>query len=355
MGATSETRTYNALVSTTLENWAKTIADNITASNFFWYMLKRSKSFTGVDSLGERMKLPLRYQNGNADVYANYDPIDVTPIEGVTSAFYSWKQMATSITIDGLTEAQNSGEFAMIDLLEEKTNQAMDGINEKFARAILQGNGINTATAITTAYTSPTNNRTFLDPLPLLVGQTPSSGTIGTISASVSDNGVSWWQNQKAASSATTFAGFLTEVRHQQNLTAKGINGPADMIIGDLSTVELYEAALRSQNRFSDVTRADLPFTTVVLNGKPVVWDEYMPNWAGGTTVQSTSQGTLLYLHSKHIMCKYHNGHNFKISEFIKPENQDARTALVLWYGGLGVNNRRKHGVLSGINTTIAL
>ena len=33
----------------------------------------------------------------------------------------------------------------------------------------------------------------------------------------------------------------------------------------------------------------------------------------------------------------------------ILPENQDAKVAQVLFYGELTVNNRRKHGVLSGI------
>lgn len=353
MGATSETRVSTPLISTTLENWSRTIADQVTASNFFLYMLKRSKNWVGVDALGDRMKVPLRYQNGNADVYANYDPVDTTPLDGITAAYYNWKQMAASITIDGLTEAQNSGEYAMLDLLEEKTNQAMDGINEKFGRAFLQGNGINSATAITTPYTSQTNGRTFVDPLPLLVGNTASAGTIGGISAAVSDNGVSWWQNQKVASSATTFAGLLKELRHLNNLTKQGVDGAADMHLTDMATQEVYEAALRSQNQFTDISRADIPFDNITFNKKPVVWDEYMPNWAGGTTVQSASQGTWLMLHSKFLVVKYHNAHNFKISDFRQPENQDARTALILWYGGLGMSNRRKHGVCSGISTTI--
>lgn len=35
------------------------------------------------------------------------------------------------------------------------------------------------------------------------------------------------------------------------------------------------------------------------------------------------------------------------------PENQDAEVATILWYGAAGVTNRRKHGVLSDINTTL--
>lgn len=70
MGSTSETRSYNALLSTTLENWAKGIEDTVTTGMFFYSMLKRSKSWVGVDALGERAKFSIRYKNGSADSYS---------------------------------------------------------------------------------------------------------------------------------------------------------------------------------------------------------------------------------------------------------------------------------------------
>ena len=353
MGNTSETRTYDALLSTTMENWAKGITDNVTTSNFFYYMLKKSKSIVSVSALGERVKYSLRYRNGNSDTYAGYDPVDVTPIDGMTAAFYNWVQMATSVSISRIEERKNSGEYQMLDLLEEKTNQAMDGITEKFNKAVLQGNGINTATAITTAYTSTVNGAVFLAPLPLLVGQTPSSGTIGAIPANVSDNGVSWWQNQKSASTDTNYASHLKDLRKLNNNCSKGPGGGPDMYICDQSEAEFYEAALRSQNRYTDYTRADIPFDNITLFKNPLVWDEFMPNWSGATTVQSTTQGTVLALNSKFIQLKYDADTNFITTPFVRPENQDAKTALILWYGALGVNSRRKHGVLSDIDTTL--
>jgi hypothetical protein len=45
---------------------------------------------------------------------------------------------------------------------------------------------------------------------------------------------------------------------------------------------------------------------------------------------------------------------NFAPTPFIKPENQDAKTAHILWLGALGVSNRRKQGVGGKIDETIA-
>lgn len=79
MGATSETRNYNALQSTTLENWAAGIEDAVTTSLFIYYMLKRSKSWVSVESLGERAKFSLRYKNGNAQPYSG---LTLAPLAG---------------------------------------------------------------------------------------------------------------------------------------------------------------------------------------------------------------------------------------------------------------------------------
>ncbi len=355
MAQTSETRTYNALLSTTLENWAATIADNITTSNFFYYALKRSGSWISVQGgLGERVKYSIRTDNGQVDSFSGYDLIPVVPLEGITAAFYDWAQCATSITISGLEKRQNAGEYAQINLLEEKTNQAMDGIHEFFNRAMLQGNGINSATAITTKYTSSLNNSVFFTPLALLIGETATAGTIGGIAANTTnDTGVTFWANQKLAATDTNFSTLLRDLRRLRNLCGKGIGGFPDMHLCDQATQECYETALASQNRYVDYKRADIPFDNVTFHGSPVVWDEFMPNWSGITTVQSATQGTWVMINSKFMQVKYDSETNFVATPFISPENQDASSAKVLWYGTLGTNNRRKLGVLSDITTTL--
>lgn len=350
MPAVTETRTHDALISTTLENWAKGVEDNITTSLFFYYMLKKSKSWIGVDALGERCKYPLRYENGVADSYSGYDVIPIVPMDGITAAFFNWVQMAVAVTISRIEERQNAGEYQMINLLEEKVNQAQDGIIELFAKAFLQGNGINTATAIATTYASPINGALFLEPLAKLVAQDPTAaGTVGSVNQVTN----SWWRNQKSAATDTNYASFLKDLAKLRHDCMKGIGGAPDMHITDQATVEFYEAALRSFHHNMDYKRADIPFDNIAFHNRPVTWDEFMPNWSGGTTVQSTTQGTWVMLNSKFIQVKFDNQTNFITTPYQKPIDQDAKSSLILWYGAAGVTNRRKHGVLSDINTTL--
>ena len=352
---TSETRNYNALLSTTLENWSKTIGDTITSSLFFWYMLKRSGMWTPITGgLGERAKYPLRTDNNSADTFSGWDQIPVIPMSGITAVFYNWCQMASTIAINGLEKRQNAGEFQMVNLLGEKTQQTMDGLLELFDKATLQGNGVNSTTAITTAYTSPLNGSLWVTPLPLLVGQTPTSGTVGSLACNTTnDDGVSIWANQKRAATDTNFASMLADLAGLRNDCTRGVGGPPDAHLVDQATAECYEKALRSFHHNMDYKRADIPFDNIAFHGAPVVWDEYMPNWSGATTVQSTTQGTWLMLNSKFLDFKYDSETNFKTTPFQEPENQDGMSAKVLIYCTLGTNNRRKHGVLSDINTTL--
>lgn len=351
----SETRVSNALISTTLENWRKTIGNVVTSSMFLWYWLNRSGSWQSVEGgLGERCKFPLRTDNNNADSYSGYDQIPVVPMDGITSVYFNWCQCATTIAINGLEKRQNAGEYQMLSLLQEKTDQSMDGIKEFFAKAFMQGNGINSATAITTPYTSPVNGSVFFTPLPLLIGHSPTSGTVGSLAANATNGkGVSVWANQRRAATDTNFATLMKDLRGLYNDCSKGVGGSPDGHLTDQATAEFYEAVLATFHHNTSYARADIPFDNVLFKGKPVVWDEFMPNWADTTTVQSTSKGTWVMINSKALQVKYDAETNFTMSEFVQPENQDAYSAKILWYGTVGTNNRRKLGVLDDINTTL--
>lgn len=349
MPPSSLTLNYDAVLSTTLFNYQKTLEDQISSGNRFFYAVKKSGGWSGVSDLGDRIAIPLMYELGTADSYSGYDQLDVTPMDGISTAFFDWRQAAVPIAISGLEEKKNRGsESKLIDLLEAKTEQAVMGIQEFFAKGVLQGNR---GSAITTAYTSGTNGSVFVDPLPLLVKYDPTtSTTIGNINQST----YSWWQNQTANSTSSTYAGFLKELRNLFNDCSKGPGGVPNFHIVDQSTFELYESALAASHRNPSYQKADIPFDNILFKGQPVVWDEFVPDVQGGSVTQSTTSGTWWMLNTKFIKVKYDKSTNFTSTPFQKPENQDAKVAHILWLGAVCVSNRRKHGVMGGIDTTIA-
>ncbi len=182
---TTLTLTYDEILSTTLFNYSRRLYDNISKANALLFMLMRVREggYKTLESIGDRMQVPLMYELGSADSYSGYDQLDVTPMDGITSAHWDWRQASVPVAISGLDEKKNSGEAKIIDLLESKVKQADMGLRDFFNTRLLIGAG---GSSIQTAYTSSLNGSAFLDPLPLLIDFTPTvSQTIGNIDQSV--------------------------------------------------------------------------------------------------------------------------------------------------------------------------
>jgi hypothetical protein len=343
MAPSSLSLQYDAILTTTLFNWSKTLLDNISKSNYFIYYLMKeaSNGWEKVDSLGDRAAFPLMYELGAADAYSGYDVLDTTPTDGLTSAFYDWRQASVPIAISGIEELKNS-------LLDAKTKQAELGLIDFVNKSLFQGAG---GSSITTAYTSSVNGAQFVDPLPLLVNYDPTDSlAVGNINQLTH----SWWRNQSTDSTSTTYALFQKELRKLKNNCGKGPGGLPNAYISDQSVAELYEASLAVNHRNPTYTKADLPFENILMFGKPLTWDEYVPDVQGGSVTQSTTSGTLFALNMEFWKVKVASSRNFSMTPFVKPENQDARVAHVLFAGAACVGNRRKQGVMGGIDTTIA-
>jgi len=291
------------------------------------------------------------YELANADSYSSFGQIDVTPTDGITSAFFDWRQAAAAVSISGLEEFKNRGSERVFDLLKERTNQAVLGLEDLFSKGLIQGQASVDGSSTTTARSSTVNGSSFVDPLPLLVSY-GGTGTIGSIAAGTE----TWWKNQSTDDSSSTFAGFLKALRKMHNDCSKGGGGgkgSPDLHLTDQATYELYESALASLHQNPSYVNADIPFQNVQFKGKPVIWDEYVVDAKNAdTTPAGSDSGTWYMLNTNFLGLTVDSQHNFSVGDFIHPENQDVKTALVLWYGVHWVSNRRKQGVLAGITTT---
>ncbi len=349
MPPVSQTINYDALLSTTLFNYRKTIEDNISKSNavIYYLMHKVEGGYKKISGIGDRMQVQLMYELGQADSYSGYDVLDTSPMDGITSAFFEWRQASVPIAISSLEEKKNSGEARIINLLEAKTKQAEMGIQEFFNKRFLIGAG---GTSITTAYTSPVNGSSFIDPLPLLVKASPTTTAVGAIDPAVH----TWWVNQaQDMDTGTTFALFLKALRQLRLKCGRGPGGMPDLHLVDENVFTLYETSLAAAHQNPSYQRADIPFENIMFHGAPVTYDELVPNADGGSETVSTTAGTWYMLNSKFFGIQVESSTDFAPTPFQKPENQDAKVAHILWLGGIGISNRRKHGVGYDIDTTI--
>ena len=356
----SLTDSYDALLSTTLRNFQSKLHDNITRGNRILAWLEMKGRFRKEDG-GERVAVSLMHaQNSTADIYSGYGLLDTTPQDGITTAFYEWTQMSVSITIARKEERQNSGKHKILSLLESKTKQAEVSLKELLNNCIVAGR-----------ITASSNLGQFLQrigaldsgavgPLPLaaLIDADPTrSVSIGNINGGT----YSFWRNQAQSSTASTFNGLKLEMNNVYNDCSRGAGGVPDLMYGDQIAWETYWGALQNQERYiiDDKKTVDVLGGTDALKfrGAAFVWDEVVPDVETTAEVVdgvgSVTASNIHFMNSETMEYIVDSATDFITTPFVRPENQDAKVAQILWMGLIGTNNRRKNGVLYGIAQNI--
>ena len=360
----SLTDDYGALLTTTLRSMQPRLHDNITRGNKFLAWLEMKGRFRSQDG-GERVKVALMHAlNSTADIYTGYGNLDTTPQDGITSAFYTWSQIAVSISISRLEERQNSGNSQAISLLQSKTRQAEVSASELLNNCLVAGRI--TASANLGQFFARIGrlDSAAVGPLPLAVlidANASRSVSVGNING----NTYSFWRNQATSSPATTFAGYKQELNQVYNDCSRGAGGNPDLVLGDQRMWEQYFNGLQNQERYVVTDQRIIDVLggagedMLKLRGATFIWDEVVPDVETNAEVVDAigtvgaSGGTVFMVNSESMEYVRDAQTDFITTPFVRPVGQDARVAQILWMGAMGTNNRRKNGVLYGISRSI--
>jgi len=304
---------FDSLLATTLANYRDQLTDNIFTARPLTYFLMDKGRIRMVDG-GTKIVEPLIYgTNSTVASYSGYDTLSLTAQEGISAAEYDWKQYAASIAISGIEEAKNNGEAAIINLLEAKIMQAEESMKEGFNQ-MFYGDGTG-------------NSGKNWNGLGNLV---EASGTVGGINRATSGNEF-WRSYEENTAGALTLAQLSTGY----NSVSVGNDHP-DMVLTTQTLYEKYESLLQPQLRYTDTKTADAGFQNLLFKAAPVTYDTHC------------TAGVVYFLNSKYLTLVGHSGKWFSQTEFVRPENMDARYALIMCYGNLTVRNAAKQGKLTG-------
>ncbi len=315
MAGLEETRTMDALLTTTLAYFQKTLVDQIfddypllSYLNGKLGVALRGKTVKKVLSSGESIVEHLLYeQNSTVKSYAGAEQLDTTLQDGMTIARFSWKQYAASIGITGLDKRSNQGEAALISLLQSKTTQAQMSLRD---------------TLSVDAYGDGTNNASkVLGGLENIVSTTTTCGSLppGTFA---------WWK--AVVNSGGSFASQgLNDMRTTYNDVSYGNDKP-DSIFMPQAVFEYFEKSLQPQERYVNTRAANVGFDNLTFKGIPVLFD------------RDCTSGTIYFLNSNSINFVVHRDADFKTGAFQTPENQDVSTAMIIFQGNLTTGERRK-------------
>lgn len=285
------------------------LVDNIFDSNVTLKMLEKKCKMKV--SGGTSINIPLNYALTSASGwYSKAETLDITDNDIITGAQYNWKQFYVSVVVNGYDEMVNSGPQAVLDIVKSKMKVA-----EKTARDQMGTMIYNSGTDAK----APAGLRQILS----------TSNTVGGISQA----NYSWWQAQVDSTSTTL---TISALQTMFNLCSIDNDTP-DIITATRSNYNRYYNLLQPQQRFMSEEMAKGGFTSLMFNGVPFTIDAKVP--ANG----------IFFLNSNYLHYIVHPQRDFKFEPFVKPINQDAKVAKILFMGGFGSSNNRMHGYMSAV------
>lgn len=334
------------IVTTTLRNRTGELADNMSRNNALLVRLNRRgrvKTFSG----GRTIVQELNYANNQTfQWYSGYQVLNIAPSQTFTAAEFPIRQSACAVSISGLEELQNSGEEAIIDLLESRIENAEDTFMNGMSNGIY-GDGTVTGS---------------VGGLQLLVASSPTSGVVGGIDRAT----WTFWQN--IAYSAVTNGGAAASAANIQNYMdslwvqlVRGRDSP-DLIVADNNYYKFYWQSLQAIQRIATENGTGefgtLGFQTLKYNTADVVLDGGFQGFstdplpfetsAGTSAVGGAPSNTMYFLNTKYIHWRPHSRRNMVP---LDPDrfsvNQDAMVKLIGWAGNMTLSNAFLQGVLS--------
>lgn len=333
------------IVTTTLRNRTGVLQDNVSRNNALLARLNKKgkiKTFSG----GRTIVQELDYANNSTFTwYSGYQTLNINPSQVFTAAEFPIRQAALAISISGLEELQNSGEEAIIDLLESRV--------ENGERTFMNGlsNGIYGDGTVASS----------IGGLQLLVAGSPTSGTVGGIDRSQ----WSFWQN--IAYSALTNGGVAANaanvIAYMDTLWVQLIRGRdyPDLIVADNNMYRFYLQALQSiqriQSEGSAPDLAEAGYMSLKYMQADVVLDGgYQGASADPLPYETSSSASavggvptsyMYFLNTQYLHFRPHSARNMVP---LDPDrfsvNQDAMVRLLGWAGNMTISNCFLQGVL---------
>jgi hypothetical protein len=311
------------LLTTTMENRSGKVRDNTRKNNAILMRLSKKgkiRPFSGGTEIREEISFG---ENPNASWYSGYDILPLAASDVLTSAKYTMKLLAVPVIISGEEKLQNSGKEALIDLAEQRIQNADATMANIISEGIYSdgtGHGGKQITGLDAA-----------NPLD------PTTGTYGAINRAL----WTFWRNKVVdTASAVTTATIGPAMNSLWVQLVRGADRP-DLIMSGGNIFATYLASLQALQRFTGTAEAELGFPSVKFMDADVVLDGGIGGFANADTMH--------FLNTNYLHFRPHRDRNMvPIGKKRQPVNQDADVEILGFAGNLTCSGAQFLGRLYG-------
>jgi hypothetical protein len=317
--------TFTEMVSTTLRNSAKEVADNVSEHNALMRRMKEKGKIKNLDG-GYEIQIPLEYaENSTYQRYGGYETLNTDASDVVTSAKFDWAQVALHVVSSGRELRQNSGKSRMINLVKtKKANALKTAANNMSIDVYSDGSLSNQIGGLAN------------------IIQKAGTGTVGGINSST----WTFWKNQFKEMTGTNLPATPNEanslsMRADMNSLWLTLNRGADkpdIVVMSHDMYSLYEIGQQQLQRYMDADMAQAGFTGLKYKSADVIFDD--------NTNFSTTAETAYFLNTDYLYLAQHKDAQWTQDDEKRPINQDAVVIPYYWMGNLVCSNRSLQGIL---------
>jgi hypothetical protein len=285
------------IITTTLRNRSRSLADNVSNHNPLLNRMRERGNMTLIT--GRDIVRELEYaDNGTVSFYNGYEVLDTSPADVLSAAVFEYKQLAGNVTVSGLEQIKNSGEQAIINLLEARIGNLERSMENSLATSLFS-DGTGTSSK-------------EIGGLQLVVADA-GTGTVGGINSST----FTFWQNKQATATSSAFS--TTNIQSDMNSLyiqlVRGTDAP-DLIVSGSTPYTTFLATLQTLQRVADSRLADLGFTAVKYLNADVVYDS------------NCAASRQYFLNTNYLRLETAAGRDFVPGEAKESINQDATVKL---------------------------
>lgn len=303
------------LASTTLQNYRKSMVDNIFKKNVLFNHMKENNGIEYLDG-GRQIVVPLMYgSNSSVKAFSGTDSLDVTYQEGIDAAIYDWKMYNVSVVITKEDELKNRGKTQVVSLLKSKIMQAENSLMERLNNDLFNGAASDSKEL--------TGLQTAVD-----------TGTYGSIAGGTH----TWWQ---AYEENTGTALTVAQIRTGMNTVNLGNGGKVSLMVTTQTLHEKYEGLLTTTLQYNTATTremkrlGDAGFLALGFRGIPVVFEEQCPS------------GEFYFLNTENLKLTIHKDANFEVIKKAEPSDQHVSIQHIMVMLNTTVNRRKSLGKLT--------
>jgi hypothetical protein len=270
-----------------------------------------------VEKGGIKIQRPLSIQEHSTitQLATGYEPVSLAVNDVLRPAVYDWSDFVAPIVITKKEEMENSGEYAIVRILEARMKSVMGMLRRETNKQLLRGNSA-VLSSLNTLNGSTAGGFGFLEPR-ATTAQTNIVGGISKVTFPVAG-----WLNQ--FSNGALVPDFMTNL-YNMYIAANSVSpmGDVDHVIFSQAALSRYRKELFDIQRFIDTKTLDGGRMGLAFNGALAESD---PEMGFATAVAGETLDAYM-LNYDGIKLVFHSEGDFSISPFEHISGTTARSA----------------------------